>query len=176
MFRSWEPMFVLPVSVPPVFDELPFATTICAPAAMTAVFSPVRVVKPAPLMSAAPMPRALHKVLGVDFFKSLEVPVIQVIEKRSPRHRLVLLLQFSSCGIARYQEEAHSNTQDDCTGPLRTIAPPKRLFASFQQSLALHGQIVQVRTGTLFDPVKCVATERRSRIQKISVYDIRRCS
>jgi hypothetical protein len=75
----------------------------------------------------------LHKVLGVDFFKALEVSVIQVVEERSPRYGLVLVLQFARGGMARYQEEAQYNTKDNCAGgPLHTMASPKRMTATFQ--------------------------------------------
>jgi hypothetical protein len=74
----------------------------------------------------------LHKVLGVDFFKALEVSVIQVVEKRSPRYGFVPVLQFARGGMARYQEEAQHNTKDNCAGPLHTMASPKRITATFQ--------------------------------------------
>src|SRR5208282_2214007 len=74
----------------------------------------------------------------MDFFKPLEVPVIQVVEKRSPRYGLVLVLQFAPGGMAWYQEEAQSDTKDNCAGQLHTMASPKRLLASLLQSLGLH--------------------------------------
>src|SRR6202022_4323352 len=80
----------------------------------------------------------LHKVLGVDFFKALEVSVIQIVEKRSPRYGLVLVLQFARGCTARYQEEAQYNTKDHYSGTSHMVASPKRLLASLQQSLVLH--------------------------------------
>jgi hypothetical protein len=74
----------------------------------------------------------LHKVLGVDFFKALEVSVIQVVKKRGPRYGLVLVLQFARGGMARYQEEAQYNTKDNCAGRLHTMASPKRMTATLQ--------------------------------------------
>src|SRR5260370_34840159 len=41
--------------------------------------------------------------------------------------------------MARYQEDAQSNTKDNRASPLHTIVSPKRLFASLQHLLALHG-------------------------------------
>jgi hypothetical protein len=44
--------------------------------------------------------------------------------------------------MARYQEDAQSNTKDNRANPLHTIASPKRLFTSLEQLLALHGRLM----------------------------------
>jgi hypothetical protein len=68
----------------------------------------------------------------VNFFKPFEVPVIQVVEKRSPRYGLVPVLQFAPGGMTRYQEEAQSDTKDNCAGALDMRGSPKQLLASLQ--------------------------------------------
>jgi hypothetical protein len=74
----------------------------------------------------------------MNFFKPFEVPVIQVVEKSSPRCSFVLVFQFAPGGMARYQEDTQSNTKGNCAGPLHTVALPKRLLISLQQFLVLH--------------------------------------